>query len=39
MGNADETFDNLKLKAAEFGFDYSQMIRDIQNAENEDQIT
>ena len=28
----DETFDNLKLKAAEFGFDYSQMIRDIQNA-------
>jgi len=33
---ADETFDNLKLKAAEFGFDYSQMIRDIQNAENEE---
>ena len=32
----DETFDNLKLKAAEFGFDYSQMIRDIQNAENEE---
>ena len=34
---ADETFDNLKLKAAEFGFDYSQMIRDIQNAENEEE--
>ena len=33
---ADETFDNLKLKAAEFGFDYEQMIRDIQNAENEE---
>ena len=32
----DETFDNLKLKAQEFGFDYSQMIRDIQNAENEE---
>jgi hypothetical protein len=29
---ADETFDNLKLKAAQFGFDYSQMIRDIQAA-------
>ena len=28
----EDTFDNLKLKAAEFGFDYSQMIRDIQNA-------
>ena len=33
---ADETFDNLKLKAAKFGFDYEQMIRDIQNAENEE---
>ena len=32
----DETFDNLKLKAQQFGFDYSQMIRDIQNAENEE---
>ena len=29
---ADETFDNLKLKAQQFGFDYEQMIRDIQNA-------
>jgi len=38
----DETFDNLKLKAAEFGYDYKQMIRDIQNAVNsgdENQIT
>ena len=34
---ADETFNNLRLKAAEFGFDYSQMIRDIQNAENEEE--
>ena len=33
---ADETFDNLRLKAAKFGFDYEQMIRDIQNAENEE---
>jgi len=32
----DETFDNLKLKAAEFGFDYEQMIQDIQNAEDEE---
>ena len=32
----DETFENLRLKAAEFGFDYEQMIRDIQNAENEE---
>jgi len=31
-----ETLENLRLKAAEFGFDYSQMIRDIQNAENEE---
>ena len=28
----DEQFDDLKLKAAEFGFDYSQMIDDIQAA-------
>ena len=28
----DETFENLKLKAAEFGYDYSQMIKDIQAA-------
>jgi hypothetical protein len=34
--DADETFDNLKLKAAKFGFNYEQMIRDIQNAENEE---
>jgi len=34
---ADETFDNLRLKAAEFGFDYSQMIQDIQNAEDEEE--
>ena len=34
---ADETFDNLKLKAAEFGFDYSQMIRDIQSAATEEE--
>jgi len=32
----DEQFDNLKLKSQEFGFDYSQMIRDIQNAETEE---
>ena len=32
----DEQFDELKLKSQEFGFDYSQMIRDIQNAENEE---
>ena len=37
MGTRDETFDNLKLKAAEFGYDYSQMIRDIQNAETEEE--
>ena len=34
---ADETFDNLRLKAEEFGYDYSQMIRDIQNAEDEEE--
>jgi hypothetical protein len=34
--DADETFDDLKLKAQQFGFDYEQMIRDIQNAENEE---
>ena len=34
--DADETLDNLKLKAAKFGFDYEQMIRDIQNAETEE---
>jgi hypothetical protein len=34
---ADETFDNLKLKAAEFGFNYEQMIQDIQNAEDEEE--
>jgi len=28
----DEQFDNLKLKSQEFGFDYSQMIKDIQAA-------
>ena len=33
----DETFANLKLKAAEFGYDYKQMIRDIQNAEDEEE--
>jgi hypothetical protein len=32
----DEQFDELKLKSQEFGFDYSQMIQDIQNAENEE---
>jgi len=32
----DETFDNLKSKAAKFGYNYEQMIRDIQNAENEE---
>ena len=30
-------FNNLRLKAEEFGYDYSQMIRDIQNAENEEE--
>ena len=34
---ADEKFDQLRLKAEEFGYDYSQMIRDIQNAETEEE--
>jgi len=33
----DEQFDELKLKSQEFGFDYAQMIQDIQNAENEEE--
>ena len=33
----DEQFDKLRLKAEEFGYDYSQMIRDIQNAETEEE--
>jgi hypothetical protein len=32
-----ETLENLRLKAEEFGYDYSQMIRDIQNAEDEEE--
>jgi hypothetical protein len=33
----DEQFDELQLKSQQFGFDYSQMIQDIQNAENEEE--
>jgi len=32
-----EMLENLRLKAEEFGYDYSQMIRDIQNAETEEE--
>ena len=33
----DEQFDELQLKSQQFGFDYAQMIQDIQNAENEEE--
>ena len=37
MGKWDQpTLDDLKLKAGKFGFNYEQMIRDIQNAETEE---
>jgi len=33
----DEKLEDLKLYAAEFGYDYSQMIRDLQSAETEEE--
>jgi len=38
MGKWDQpTLEDLKLKAGKFGFNYEQMIRDIQNAETEEE--